>query len=783
MKSFFSLLSGILLLFSIATNAQSGIVAPKTYTGSGYISLSGQPLSRGNPIDADGNIHEFIAPALHIIRAKTNNPRGTILLLPGGEYESLKIKNEGEKVAQFLNGEGFDVVILEYHIASDGQARNQALTDAVQAFRLLKVIRKTHRLRGDRLSVLGIYSGGHLAARTLQNLGEKEQPDDLILISPSRMDETLAGTVYPEVMPPVKPAARLFTAFSANDNKAWIASGLEYVKTWKGYDGQATFKLLPDSIDVAGKDKNSREGALKIGGPLQTALKIGGPLQTALKTGGDLETFLQSKAETVAAIPNPAAIPVAGYSPNRHAEKLELVAKKKFDLIMIGNSITNNFEKPEYQPVWNQFFAPRNALNLGFSGYRTENIIWNIQNGEIEGQSPKCVVLEIGTNNVDEKNYPTRHTAGQLAGGIAAIVNLLRQKLPDTKIIVLRCFPGCYGGPNPTSHRAILERASDIVSRLADGKHIFYCDVNHVFLNPDGSINRAAMPDWLHPGPSGAKAWVQAMEPMLSELMGDKSLDTSISSNSAIVPVSKLENDSYDWWARHAEVLRIKDSINPEIVLIGNSITHFWGGVPTLKNADGTPRIPNGPRSWDSLFHNYRVLNLGFGWDRTQNVLWRLDHGELNGLHPGTVIIDIGTNNTSQTPNARMNTAPEIVDGIRAICLRVRSKVPGAKIILMAVFPREQYADHPRRILINDINKQLEVFANEQKIRFVNIGPKMLDANGTFLPGMTFDFCHPTEKGYQIWADGIRSIVSMANCSSAYSSSGPSISSIFPSVP
>ena len=100
----------------------------------------------------------------------------------------------------------------------------------------------------------------------------------------------------------------------------------------------------------------------------------------------------------------------------------------------------------------------------------------------------------------------------------------MRKKCPDSKIIVLRCFPGCYGGPNPTSHRFILERASDIISKLADGKHVFYCDVNQVFLNPDGSINHEMMPDWLHPSPAGAKAWAQAKEPLLLKLMGDKSL-------------------------------------------------------------------------------------------------------------------------------------------------------------------------------------------------------------------------------------------------------------------
>jgi len=82
----------------------------------------------------------------------------------------------------------------------------------------------------------------------------------------------------------------------------------------------------------------------------------------------------------------------------------------------------------------------------------------------------------------------------------------------------------------------------------------------------DGSLIHAMMGDWLHPTPAGAKAWAQAMEPLLSELRGDKSLYTDISSKSAIVPVSKLENDSYDWWVHYSDVLRIKDSINPEIV-------------------------------------------------------------------------------------------------------------------------------------------------------------------------------------------------------------------------
>jgi lysophospholipase L1-like esterase/alpha-beta hydrolase superfamily lysophospholipase len=728
----------LFLVCAVTANAQVGFKNKSTGRVA-YLSLDGRRADKVNRLANDRNLHKVDKPLLLFLRTRSVSPKGTILLIPGGGYETIRMKNEGQKAAAFLNQQNFDVALLAYRVGKAHSIRDSALLDALKAFRLLKAKRADLGVRGKQLSIMGISSGGHLAARTVQKLNDDEQPDDLVLISPQYLDETLAGTVFPAVMPPLTPKARLFVTFSPNDNKGWIKGCGEYAKTWKGYNGQETFKLLPDSAYVSQSDTD--------------------PLAVGLKLPGLLKDFLVSAPLIYKASPNPAAVPVEGYAKKRHAEKLEAIAKDKFDLIMLGNSITNNFDKPEFQPVWNQFYAPRKAINLGYSGYRTENIMWSIQHGELDGQSPKVLVLEIGTNNIDEKNYPTRHTAGQLAGGIEAIVNTIRRKLPDTKIIILRGFPGSYDGPKPTSHRALLERASDMVSKLADGKHIFYCDVNHVFLNFDGSINHDLMPDYLHPSPAGAKLWARAMEPLLSELMGDKSLDTDKVSNTAIIPVSKLENDSYNWWDRHAEVLRVKDSINPEVVLIGNSITHFWGGLPQLKYADGKLRAPNGPNSWASVFAPYRVLNLGFGWDRTQNVLWRLDHGEMDGLHPRVVIIDIGTNNTTQTDNARNNTAAEIAEGIREVCLRVRSKVPRAKIIVMGIFPRDKDPLSPRRALIKEINRLLEIFTKENNLTMVDIGPNMLAADGTFLPGMMLDYVHPTDKGYQVWADAIRGYV------------------------
>ncbi len=674
-----------------------------------FISLEGEILS-------NKNVDTTSLPYLQIKHSES--PEGTILLFSGN--------NKGnDSIAEVFNQLGFSVATLKND--------NLDLKDAIKAYRFIKSEEVLNLIK-DNICIVGYSDGEELAALTEYELKEDERPNSLILINPTGFENTTQGNVFPIINPPLTTATKLLCiADTVSLNKTELTAFMEFSKTWIGYDGTAFYMETDNAQNIS---------------PSNTEIV------NILSSFCDGEMALPKQPE------NPATIPVEGYAKQRHAEKTELIKSHKYDLLFIGNSITNNFEKPEYQAIWKKYFGSRNGINLGYSGYRTENTIWNIQNGELEGQSPKVIILEIGTNNIDEKNYPTRHTAGQLAGGIEKIVNIFREECPDSKIILLRCFPGAYGGPNPTSHRRILERASDIVSHLADNKNVFYCDVNHVFLNMDGSLKHELMPDWLHPNPKGAELWAQAMEPLLSRLMEDKSRDNKKPSNTAIIPVTKLERDSYDWWVRHNDVLNVKDSINPDIVLIGNSITHFWGGnYPPLKFADGSPREGNGPNAWNETFGEHQVLNLGFGWDRTQNVLWRLDNGELDALDPKLVIIHIGTNNTSETENARMNTAPEIVEGIEAICLRVRSKVPRAKIVLMKIMPREEMPDNPRRKLINEINVNLEVFAEENNIILLDITNKMLTSEGILTKEITRDFCHPNDSGYQILGNALRPFI------------------------
>jgi lysophospholipase L1-like esterase len=167
-----------------------------------------------------------------------------------------------------------------------------------------------------------------------------------------------------------------------------------------------------------------------------------------------------------------------------------------------------------------------------------------------------------------------------------------------------------------------------------------------------------------------------------------------------------------------------------------------------------------GSETWQSLFGNRRVLNLGFGWDRTQNVLKRLDLGELDGLRPKAVVIHIGTNNTAETVNCRASTPAEIAGGVAAIIGRCRKACPEAKIILMAVFPRGEKAADPKRAMLKEINGLLAAGpAKLPGVTWLDITDKWLKPDGGISRDIMPDFLHPNQKGYAIWADALRPVL------------------------
>lgn len=197
----------------------------------------------------------------------------------------------------------------------------------------------------------------------------------------------------------------------------------------------------------------------------------------------------------------------------RHQQILNRVAQGNVDLIFVGDSITHGWENTG-KILWNQYYAPRNAVNMGFGGDQTQHVLWRLENGEINGISPKLAVLMIGTNNSGEIN-----TAEEIADGIKAICAKMRAKLPKTKILILAIFPRDEGASALREKNAA---ASKLASQIADDKNIFYLNINDKFLKPDGALSKDIMPDLLHPNEKGYEIWAQAIEPTVKKLMGEK---------------------------------------------------------------------------------------------------------------------------------------------------------------------------------------------------------------------------------------------------------------------
>jgi len=219
---------------------------------------------------------------------------------------------------------------------------------------------------------------------------------------------------------------------------------------------------------------------------------------------------------------NTAIVPVdrAGdWWQKRHARKLAEIEKRKNEirLVFLGSSITHSLEKEDNRKIWNRYFGKYDYLNLGVSGDRTENVLWRIRHGEIDGLHPDLLVLMIGTNNTDGVHFPKADSGPEVAEGIARICYEVEKKLPETKILILAIFP--YGKDPANKRRAANAEASRLASQLADGKHIFFADLNDHFLYPDGTIDPSIMPDYLHPSVPGNWIWGKALYPVVEDLM------------------------------------------------------------------------------------------------------------------------------------------------------------------------------------------------------------------------------------------------------------------------
>jgi lysophospholipase L1-like esterase len=219
-----------------------------------------------------------------------------------------------------------------------------------------------------------------------------------------------------------------------------------------------------------------------------------------------------------------AAIPKTGNARffEMHEQFLARGKSGPIGVLFLGDSITEAWRRPTH--IWEHYFGKYQPANFGIGGDQTQHVIWRIENGELDGITPKAVVLMIGTNNSGQ------HTGEQIAAAVTKIVGMIRAKIPGTKVLLLAIFPRDARRTNDgliteaaitdTAKRvAANDRANALLAKLDDGANVRFLNINAIFLGKDGRIPWTIMPDQLHLSNAGYQMWAEAIEKPLAELM------------------------------------------------------------------------------------------------------------------------------------------------------------------------------------------------------------------------------------------------------------------------
>lgn len=194
----------------------------------------------------------------------------------------------------------------------------------------------------------------------------------------------------------------------------------------------------------------------------------------------------------------------------KHEAFLKRAKEGNVDLLFLGDSITEGWGG---NAVWQKHYGSLNAANFGIGGDTTQNVLWRIANGEVEGLAPKVVVVLIGTNNFGLNGDPVEG----VAKGVAAVVASLRKKLPKSKVLLLAVFPRDAQPKSDMRNR--IAKLNGQIAALEDRKAVRFLDLGAKFLAPDGTLPKEMMPDALHLSEKGYQVWAESMDPLLKELM------------------------------------------------------------------------------------------------------------------------------------------------------------------------------------------------------------------------------------------------------------------------
>ncbi|MBM1107541.1 SGNH/GDSL hydrolase family protein [Aurantibacter crassamenti] len=399
-----------------------------------------------------------------------------------------------------------------------------------------------------------------------------------------------------------------------------------------------------------------------------------------------------------------------------------LPVRKEKPIVVYGTSIAHGACASRPGMAWTSILGrnlDRPVLNLAFSGNgRLEKELIDLL-VEIEA---KIYILDCLPNLTREKQFSDIEIENRIINS----VNQLRQERPDTPILLTEHAGYSDGYINPERMKSYT-RVNTIQKNTFDKlinkgiTNLHYLSYDELGLQLDDTV------DGTHPNDLGMMHYAEAYETKLREI-----LQEPLGKSTTTLPVTQLrEPYKYDWEKRHRQILEMNKTNPPKKVILANSIIHFWGGLPKSEHATEE-------KSWDNYFTPLGLGNYAYGWDRLENVLWRIYHGELDGFKAEQVLGMISTN------NLHLNTNEEIIEGHKLILQAIQNRQPQADIIWFGILPRR---DNEERVV--QLNTKIKETALNFKVKYADVGAIFLKEDNTIDESLFSDGLHPNKAGYK----------------------------------
>ncbi|MCM4171747.1 acetylhydrolase [Arenibacter sp. TNZ] len=391
-------------------------------------------------------------------------------------------------------------------------------------------------------------------------------------------------------------------------------------------------------------------------------------------------------------------------------------------VVVYGTSIAHGACASRPGMAWTSILGrklDRPLINLAFSGNgRLEEEVLNF----ITEIDAKLYVLDCLPNLGATKD----RSLDEVRQLIISAVKQIKKRRPFTPILVVEhdgYSDGAVDSERFKTYTDLNRIAKEAFAQLqAEG-------VQDIFLMTKEEMNLSmeSFVDGTHPTDLGMMEYAVAYERTIRQIIKEP-----IGTLSTTIPVTQArEPGMYPWEGRHQELLKMNRETAPKICFFGNSITHYWGGMPKAS-------LSNGADSWKTYLEDFQIRNFGFGWDRVENVLWRIYHDELDGFEAEQIVLMIGTN------NEHLNTDEEILSGLELVINAIKVRQPKARLLLLGLFPR---VDKEERML--NLNLGIAALAIDNNVDYADIGEVLLDKDKKIDASLFSDGLHPNAKGYR----------------------------------